>query len=88
MVPLKKETLVTVPELTEALAEIATSAGTVNVAPFVGLVILTVGEGGVAALTVMATSAEVLDIPAAVATAVREYAPACKPVAVKLKGAV
>jgi hypothetical protein len=70
--PLKKETLVTVPELTVASAEIATSAGAVNTVPFAGLVILTVGDGGVGELTVMATTAEVLDMPAAVAMAVRE----------------
>ena len=69
---MKKETLVTVPELTAASAEIGTSAGAVKVAPLAGLVMLTVGEGGVEAVTVMATTDEVLDMPAAVATAVRE----------------
>ena len=49
VVPSKKETLVTVPELTLASAEIATSAGAIKTAPFAGLVILTVGEGGVTA---------------------------------------
>ena len=72
VVPLKKDTLVTVPWLTVAFAEIVTSAGAVNVLPDVGLVIVTSGDWGVGAVTLMATTAEVVDIPAAVATAVRE----------------
>ena len=67
----KKATLVTVPPLTVALAVMGTLAGAMKVAPPLGLVMLTVGAdaGG---LTVMLTTAEVAEIPAAVATAVRE----------------
>ena len=64
----KNETLVTVPPLTEALAVMGTLAGAVKVAPPLGLVMLTTGTP----LTVMTTGAEVVEIPPAVATAVRE----------------
>jgi hypothetical protein len=43
----KNETFVTVPLLTEALAEMVTSAGAAKVAPLEGLVMETVGVGGV-----------------------------------------
>ena len=69
LVVAKKATLVTVPLLTEALAVMGTLAGAVKVAPPLGLVMLTVGAGG---LMVMFTTAEVAETPAAVATAMRE----------------
>jgi hypothetical protein len=61
-VPSKKETLVTVPELTVASAEIATSAGAVKIAPFAGLVMLTVGDGGVTVAAVERTYATVPEL--------------------------
>ena len=50
-------------------AEMEMLAGAVKMAPATGLVMLTVGVGG-AGLTVIFTTAEVADTPAAVATAV------------------
>ena len=69
--PSKNSTFVTVPSGSAAVAVIVMFAGNVNVAPFVGLAMLTVGDR-FAALTTILTAAEVVvAVALSVAFAVR-----------------
>jgi hypothetical protein len=85
VVLLKNVTFVTVPPPVMVVsAAILKLAGAVKTAPLCGLVIFT--ESDVDATTLMFTTAEVREIPPAVATALSEYCPAARLFNVRLKG--